>query len=161
VTPFVRGEFSVPLILKLSFIFLRVDEVLLFGWICYYHCAEHFSLLFTKSCSRCCFGEADLATDNEQGPLQRSSSQRMNQPRQSQGIVYGAQHRHSYSAADEPRNNALQSYDLIDLSLDSEHSTASTGNAVVSLPPRIPMRDLITFWPGVCLRKLLLRTQFL
>lgn len=86
----------------------------------------------------------DLATANEQGPLQRSSSQRMNQPRQSQGMN-GAQHRHSYSAADEPRNNTLQSYDLIDISLDSEHSTANTGNTVVSVPPRIPMRDLITF----------------
>lgn len=86
----------------------------------------------------------DLATENGQGPLQRSSSQRMNLPRQSQGIN-GAQHRHSYSAAEEPRNNAPQGYDRIDLSLDSEHSTASTGNAVVSVPPRVPMRDLITF----------------
>lgn len=91
---------------------------------------------FLKAAINCCFfGGTGLAVDVGKGSLQKSSSQRMHKPPQSQGIN-GAHHRHSCA-------------DLIDLSFDSELPTASIGNAAVSVPPPIPIRDLIIFSPGV------------
>jgi hypothetical protein len=78
-----------------------------------------------------------LASEVGQGPLQKTSSQRI--PRLPSGIN-GEGHRYSYSATEDPRKG----WDLIDLSSGSEIGNA-TGIAASSARPPIPMGDLITF----------------